>query len=259
MDNNFMPEKEVIVYDATYSLAKKTGEKLENNIELWGEVDSYKLVLFGYLAKNIHKMQSIRLLAENGFAKDAAALVRGIFEDLVDLKYMSDHPEVIVEFFNFDLYQRWKLKKNIPEGHGSKKEVEDRGKELESELVKNKSRFSDLKSHLTWRDKDLRQLSRNYKLEEVYDNLVSYLSNFIHSSPIALNHFVQVSANTATVKMQAGPSSEMVAAILLTTTVLVHDILNLFDRTFHLDIASSLQSISDETEQIRKNMAGMVD
>ncbi len=75
------------VCDEAINLGRRMMSNRYSGME-WDHANNFSKVIIFVLAQNIHRLQSIRVLSAKGLAKDAIPLIRCMFEDFVDTKYM---------------------------------------------------------------------------------------------------------------------------------------------------------------------------
>src|SRR3990167_9002294 len=110
--------REFSVMEKTYKLAHRIMCRAKNHNLVWDETDDFSKVIIVTLAKNLHRLQSIKLLCKKGLAKDALVLIRGMFEELVDLKYMAADKSRVRDYVDYDSYTRYKLGKILEQHRG---------------------------------------------------------------------------------------------------------------------------------------------
>lgn len=129
-----------------YRKSVKLGEIiLESKPIVWDESNYFSQMIITFFAKEFHRMRSIKLLCKQGQAKDAALILRSMFEDLVDFKYMHEHKNEIIDFIEYDSYIRLKmgetLLRNSPPNI-NRERITKRNEELRQQWDKVKHKFS---------------------------------------------------------------------------------------------------------------------
>lgn len=216
---------------------------------VWDVGKPFSIISNIILAKNVHRLQSILILCKRGLAKDAIPLVRVMFEELVDLKYMHADKDRIQKYFQYDTYIRLKLGRTILEHtivDVDIRRVEKRNIELQSIWDSVKYGFTDKKGkiHKRWTCKNVQQVSKEVGLMNEYHYLFGYLSNYIHSSPITANDYV-LGRDEDDVVLTIGTSPEFVPGVLGTATGIFVDMLSLVNSEFTAGLDDDLNFIAN--------------
>jgi hypothetical protein len=216
----------------------------------WDDNNHFSKILLVFLAKNLHRLQSILILCKRGFAKDAIPLLRSMFEELVDLKYMYVDKKRIEDYFNYDTYIRLKLGRILLD-HGGKRvdkeKIKARNDELEKEWDKVKNKFIDKKGkvHRRWTCKGVADVSSEVGLGEAYLYIFGYLSNYIHSNAISANDYV-LGRDGNNVVIEIGTSPQLVREVLPTASIFFVDILSIVNEEYKMNLDQDLKSLSDQ-------------
>lgn len=216
----------------------------------WNDGNRFSKTLIIFLAKNLHRLQSVLILCKHGFAKDATPLLRSMFEELVDLRYMQADKKRIEDYFNYDTYIRLKLGKTLLAHGGNnvdRQRVEARNRELEKEWNKVKDKFTDRngKIHNRWTCKSVAVVSAEVGLGEAYHIYFRYLSNYLHSSPISANDYV-LGREGNNVVIGIGASPQLVREVLSTASTLFVDMLSIVNDEYKMKLDDELKSLTDQ-------------
>lgn len=216
----------------------------------WDDNNHFSKILLVFLAKNLHRLQSILILCKRGFAKDVIPLLRSMFEELVDLKYMQADKKRIEDYFNYDTYIRLKLGRTLL-AHGGKgvdkEKIGVRNAELEKEWDKVKNKFTDKKGnvHKRWTCKSVADVSTEVGLGEAYHYIFGYLSNYIHSNPISANDYV-LGREGDNVVIEIGASPQLVREVLPTASMFFVDMLSIVNDEYKMRLDDDLKSLADQ-------------
>ncbi len=184
----------------------------------WDHANHFSKVIIFVLAQNIHRLQSIRVLASQGLAKDAIPLIRCIFEDFAYVQYMFLHKETVRDFIDYGTYLQLQSGRGLLESNASfdRRVIEAKVQSLEQEWDQMKSRFlrSDGKVHKSWNKKNLAETSRDVGLEESYKTSYRYFSGFVHLNALSVNNYVEGMTDDGMVSVSVGASEAMVDAAL---------------------------------------------
>jgi len=244
--------REFAVIRKTYRLARKVMRD-QNNGLMWDESNNYSKVLIVFLVKNVHRLQSITLLCKRGLAKDAVPLLRGMFEEFIDLRYMSVNKTRVQDFIDYDIYQRYKIGRiliNKKDEGIDKNRVTTRNEALKCEWEKIKHRFTyktknrKEKVYKRWTRGDVRQICNEIGLGDMYDYLFSYLSIYIHSNPITINDFV-LGRKGNNIVLEIGASPTLVPEVLATSSGIYLDMLRIADKDFEMGLDKMIKPVED--------------
>ena len=235
---------EFSVMQKTYNLAQKIMRDKNNNL-IWDETDHFSKVIIVFLAKNLHRLQSIRLLCKRGLAKDALPLIRSMFEELVDLKHMAADKSRVQDYIDYDANTRYKLGKILEQYGGEGIDVprlKKRIAELEQEWKKIENRYTykskddKYRPFPRWTRENVSQLSESVGLGSMYGYLYGHISNYGHSNPMSADEFVQGKQGDNVV-IEVGASEAFVPQVLATSSGMYLDMLRVAneERQMNLD------------------------
>ncbi len=237
---------------------KVMGDK--NNGLVWDDNNHFSKILLIFLAKNLHRLQSVLILCKKGFAKDAVPLLRVMFEELVDLKYMYADKKRIQDYFDYDTYLRLKLGRTLIDHGGEsvdREKVKTRNAELEKEWNKVKSRFTyrthdqKEKVHKRWTCSGVREVSNAVGFGEAYEYIFGHLSHYIHSNPISANNYV-LGRDGYNVVIGIGTSPQLVREVLPTASMFFVDMLKIVNDEYKMNLDAELKVLVDQLTSDKK-------
>lgn len=233
----------------------KLGDKMFQHEKIaWDESDNFSKVIIVFLAKNLHRLRSVMILCKKGLAKDAVPLLRAMFEDLVDFKYLETNKSFIDDFFDYDSYSKLRLGKMLLGAKNiniDRQKVQKRNNELQKEWDKVKYKFKNTKGKICqrWSCKNVKEVSVAVGLGEAYDWIFGYLSHYIHSTTISASSYVLgVNKDRKTVAVGVGTSMEIISEVLATVSVLFIDMLDLVNNDRGINFDSKLKEISEQLQ-----------
>lgn len=251
-------------------LLKKTtilGEKiLLSPPVIWDETNPFSKIIIVFLATNIHRLRSIGILCAHGQAKDAIGLLRVMFEDSVDFKYMQNDKTKIQDFIEYDSLLRLKLGRAIERRGGVNPEdlikTAARNVELKNEWNKVKHKFS-------YRDKNGKErvyprwngeggvatVAKKVNAEESMDYIWHYFSNFMHTSTLMADHYI-LGRKGNSVVIQTGTSGDMIEPVARTAIAVFVDILGVIDDEYRTGYADELRELSDLNSKMKNSDEG---
>lgn len=234
----------------------KTGNGL-----CWDENDYFSKVTIIFIVKNIHRLKSILILCQKGLAKDTLSLLRTIFEELVDYKYMFENKKSVKEYSDYDTYLKLKIAKEL-ERYKNKPYIkndllEDQISYLQKEWNKVKNSFEIKQGDKIyickrWNKENLRDTSRLIGLEEVYIYLYKYLSFFTHSTTIsAENYLLGRDSRKNSIVFEVGSSEGFIDEVCLTASSLALEFLKISNSRYDLKIIEKIKKIEHRMKDIK--------
>lgn len=220
-------------YRAQFKAHKQTiklAEKLlKQKAIVWNENDLFLILSICIMAMTITKMQSIRLLCRNGLGKDAAILLRVVFEDIVNFNYIDNDKKRVKDFMDYDTYERLKVSKWAPVNiMGNPAEYKARVSELEKIWDKVKQKYTYTtpngknKIFDRWSGKNLLEMAKELKGEGQYNFLYRYLSTYVHFTSTTFNDYV-LGAEKNNIVIEIGLSHSFIPEVLISSSALVLD------------------------------------
>ncbi len=222
---------------------------------LWQDGDIFSKICVMVLARCIHKTQSITLLCKKGLAKDAAPLVRAIFEDLVDLKYINQDEARELLYANYEVYDRLRFRKRAM-NHKLFKNTDENMRlvgelQLEWDKVKSKYKREDGKIFNRWSGLTIEAQSNVVELGSTYDWLYRFISHFVHSGSFTASSYIK-GQSAERVTLSIGASDELVGEILITTIAFLVDIMSIINSRYRLSYEKQIDELSRIVEGTRK-------
>ena len=231
----------------------------QNNGLVWDEDNHYSKVVIVFLIKSLHRLTSIQLLCKKGLAKDAVPLLRAMFEELVDLNYMSRNRERVSDFIEYDTYERYKMGRALLRSNSEnidKARVAARNTELSAQWEAIKHRFTytaNDKEYIfrRWTRENVRELSEKVGLGSMYDYLFAHLSTYVHSSPIAADDYV-LGRSGDSVVLSVGASPTLVGEVAATSSAIYLDMLRIAHADFNMDIEALIAPVERVLQHARE-------
>lgn len=220
----------------------------QKNGLIWDDNDDFSKIIIVSLAKNLQRLQSILILCKRGLAKDAIPLLRIMFEELIDLKYMNADKNRINDYLDYDIYIRIRLGKILADNNYkgiNKEKIVEKIKELEKEWDKIKNRFTKKDGHIykRWTRENVREISKIFKLEESYSIIFGYLSNYIHSNPLSAGDYI-LGRDEKGIIVEIGTSPEFVREVLRTASMLFVGILTIVNNKYKMNLEEKIEKLS---------------
>ena len=189
-----------MTFDKTFQIGTDAAEEVMKRVASIRAPDpeqlAYKITMWFFFCKAYKSFQAVRLLWKGGFAEDALALSRTIYELLLQAAYMRQNPRERAKLFaEFDPVARYawyeQLKTlNRPE---LVKDMESRPGDLQ-ELKAQHDRYKDAypQVHRGWTGKSIRTLAKDLgsAFETHYVAYYWIQSNVIHSSISAVGQYL---------------------------------------------------------------------
>ena len=219
---------------------------------VWDEGNHFSQMTITFMAKAFHRMRSVKLLCRQGQAKDAALILRSMFEDLVDFKYMHEHKNEIIDFIEYDSYIRLKMGETLLRSGPptiDRDRVEKRNDELRRQWnrVKHKFSYKDKKGktriHDRWTKASLRGTAQKVGLDSVYDFLYGYIStSFEHSASIVGDNYI-LGRNGDNMTVSVGATEEFVREVLTSARGIFLDMLGIVNEEYKLGFDEKLNRL----------------
>lgn len=232
--------------------------KLETlaGVMLSGEFDldtGWQRLTFAFASKSAKSYRAVLRLVEEGLGEPALIIVRTIFEDMVNLTYISTAPDRLTRLFlEFHILEKkkyidyWEEAGLGDEEVGQLKAVWAEQFQAEYERV-----LPNYPKRTYWSGKNLKEMATavDAELARTYCTLYPYISGFAHGgSPLALTSYID-ETDTAAVTSLATPSDAELSEALVAGFGLFARCLRIFAGACHLD-AARLSDLSREADAI---------
>lgn len=164
----------------------------ERQIKLF-ELPPHKRIFLFILTRIMKTCSAVDLLCRNGYGQDAAALVRGLLENLITAKYIIHDPRLADERAKRFVAYKWViLKRHIPEQEKNIRGIPDKAKNEffeRKELIlkrvdefKREYKISSDRALLTWSGRTLKDMAKRLGrgLLNEYESTFRLSSRFSH-------------------------------------------------------------------------------
>jgi len=222
---------------------------------LAGEFDlagDYQRLAFAFASKSAKSYQGVLRLAENGLGEPALILVRTLFEDLVNLVYISKEPERLAALFlDFHILEKKKYIEYWEEAGLGDVEVEQLRHEWETHYKAAYARvLPNYPKRTYWSGKNLKEMAAvDPELAKTYCTLYPYISGFAHGgSPLALASYVG-QADDLTMRSLAAPSEAELSEALVAGYSLFTKCLWVFADSCRVD-STALKALNDQADRL---------
>ncbi len=213
----------------------------------------FQRLAFAFASKSAKTYRGVLRLAEAGLGEPSLILIRSIFEDLVNLRYINSDPEGLVELFlDFHILEKKKYFDYWEEAALDDSQVQELKKVWESEF---ESRYEQILKNYPkrtyWSGKNLKEMAKSVDIEllRTYCSLYPYVSGFAHGgSPLALASYVDQAGENGMTSL-AAPSTEEVSEALVAGFGLLIRCLSVFADVCGLD-QTELDSLSGEADKL---------
>lgn len=250
-------------YRSYFLLNKKSVELAEKALAsdpiVWDQEDDFLKLSICLLAITLTKMRSIYILCKNGLAKDAAIVLRVMFEDLVNFNYMHNDKKKVQDFMGYDSYQRLKLNKIITLDKSAKFDgvkVSEREAELRKEWDKIKYKYTFINRKgkeeifTTWCGKNLEEMAKELKWEVNYNYIYRYLSRYVHLTPTTFNDYI-LGMKKNHVVVEVGESERLIPEILATANIIIVDALvKVINQEYSLGLDRQIVSLEEKIKNL---------
>lgn len=203
------------------------------------------------LAKNICRMKSILLLSEHGFARDTIPLLRVMFEEIIDAKYISLDRTRMKDYLDYGDYTYLKI---LRMGQPYIKKQKDRI--ASQNIVENsEDKFQELgkkfNKYRRWSKDDLRKLceTKGIDMKKHYVTMFKLSSQYVHSSSISDQNYIS-RYSTVDVDIDVGSNTTWVEEALLTSVAYFLDLLTFVSNEFQTVHGEKIEQLGDELNQL---------
>lgn len=194
--------------------------------------------------------------SERGYTQDAFMLIRSIFENLVNIRYLlqGDSEKKAVRFIEFDYWQRrnqFKLRLQYPiREQQVKQSIEKEKIKLDEICAKLHKKYGIKERWINWSNKNMHQMSDKVSLGNVYAVLWGDLSALIHGSVRASNAYIDITGEK--VEFKVGPTYIMIEKCLKYLCEFMNEIWVQFNKIFNLGLEEKHQGIESRFEKLVK-------
>jgi len=194
--------------------------------------DNFSLILSTTIVKNIRRLNSIHAICEAGNGTDALPLLRVMFEDLVDMKYISQDKKRV-----FD-YQIYGLKSELLNLTSIEK-IKDNKKIISKQIDVLKKVINDFCTQKKIKpSKNMRHFSGKKRISvceevglgEMYRTYYSFWSRYIHSTPSGNQDYLLGLTERLETVFLLGGSGQYIKSILHMSSGYMIDLLVLMDK-----------------------------
>lgn len=223
---------------------------------LSGEFDlatDWQRLSFAFASKSAKSYRAVLRLVEQGLGEPALILIRTIFEDLVNLSYISTDPGRLAPLFlDFHILEKKKYIDYWAEAGlgddevGGLKEVWEKQFQSEYERV-----LPNYPKRTYWSGKNVKEMAAavDSELAKTYCMLYPYISGFAHGgSPLALASYIS-GTDTEAIRSLGLPSEAELSEALTAGFGLFVRCLRIFASACHLD-ASALADLVDQGDAV---------
>ena len=239
------------------------GKVMNSKPIVWDEANLFSKITVVFVSTNLHRLSSVELLCSHGQAVDAVGLLRTMFEDLVDFKYMQNDKTKAEDFANYDSWLRLKLGRVIERQGGTTEEnmkkIKARNEELEAEWKKVKARYvytgRDGKERVfsRWSGKGgVGEVAKKVGLESTHDYIWHSFSNFMHTSSLFSDqHVLGRDGDNVVISMEG--SRDMIEEVARTATSIVLDILAVVNEEYSLNFKTRIDELGKRLQKPSRN------
>ena len=215
----------------------------------------YQRLAFAFASKSAKSYRAVLRLVENGLGEPALVLVRAVFDDLINLSYISTDPDRLAKLFlEFQLLEQKRYvdlwEESGLEGHVEAEEIA----RLKAQWAVAKSDYEKVLPNYPkrtyWSGKNVKAMAAaiDPELAKTYRLLYPYASGFAHGgSPLALSSYVGQTEDMNLTSL-AAPSDAELSEALLAAFGLFSRCLRLFAAACEAD-KSGLDALNTEAEK----------
>lgn len=213
------------------------------------ENSDYDRVLQLFFSRTLHTFRAVKLLADHGFGEDALILVRSLYEDTVNLLYISSDPERLSKLFlEYAHFRIFKYLQFLEEYYPESLKLE--GSETVQNLIRDYERVrQNYPREDSWSGHSVGQLARRLNLDGLHQSLYKITCDIAHGNVAGVYHLLVTKDNRA-INVQSEASLDYATQAVILGAECFRLILNEVNRHFQLPF-------QDQLEQARQGLAGL--
>lgn len=210
--------------------------------------DAHRIASLALAAKALKNYQAVLTLCSHGFGEAALVVVRGLFEDVVNLAYISQEPGGRAQLFaEFNIVEKKRLLANLERaGLETEQEEADWQANWEAEYQRLRPKFLTQRGEDAqyWSGLNVRQMCEavdetaqplTRPLLKTYHLLYVYVSQYTHGgSSLAAGAFVEGPGPQGSLRALFRPSDSEVGEALKVAFGLAVDMLKLYCRAWEI-------------------------
>lgn len=226
-----------------------------SDIEGNEEQAKFKLLIKALSIKASVSYRAIELLLKNGLIFDSMTLLRSLLELVISVAYIIKQPEkrskLFIEYDPVARHRMYELAKKM----GFDKLRFDR-EELEKEYESVRRNY---KCKSRWSDKNLEQMAKDAKLENIYNYFYSRYSDYVHSDIRTIDNFLQIDIYKGVMNDNVKVAiKEYIDIIFETSTfayVLAENLKRVFSNIELESLDNAFNNLKERSEQYEKNFS----
>lgn len=204
------------------------------------EASDYDRVLQLFFSRARRTFRAVRLLADNGYGEQALVLVRTLYEDTVNLLYISTNPDRLAKLFlEYAHFRNFKYLQYLQEHYPESLKLEGpdtlHGLIHEYERVRHNYPRGD-----SWSGYSISRLARTLNLDGLHETLYKITSDLVHGNVAGVYHFL-VTRDNRTIGVQSGTSLDYATQSVILAVECFRLILNEVNRHFKLPFEETLE------------------
>ncbi|ACA59365.1 DUF5677 domain-containing protein [Candidatus Desulforudis audaxviator] len=204
------------------------------------EASEYDRVLQLFFSRARRTFRAVRLLADHGYGEQALILVRTLYEDTVNLLYISTNPDRLAKLFlEYAHFRNFKYLQYLQEHYPESLKLE--GSDTLHNLIQEYERVrQNYPRGDSWSGHSISRLARMLYLDGLHETLYKITSDLAHGNVAGVYHFL-VTRDNRTIGVQSGTSLDYATQSVILAVECFRLILNEVNRHFKLPFGEALE------------------
>lgn len=234
----FMQKEWLICCNITTSLKKLDEDNIQDFF--------YKGIVVYVSWKSLKSYLAIMYLLDKGFLEDANIILRSMFEILVTILFIKQNPKKrALQYLEYSYVEKHRLIETITDMAGDPKNAA-RLREIEQEYLRIKDNY---KNKSSWSGLSIREMSKKVGLEDLYNMLYRFHSQFVHTSPEAMKSYIQNIQKGFMINLEPINDNFFVGIISENCEILLQ-LTEIFENTFDLGRSKEIDALKNEMHTI---------
>lgn len=196
----------------------------------------------------------LMLLCENGYGLGGAKILRGLYERVVTVAYISKYPTTANDFIDFDAVNRWKLFESLPEAVRKQFFAEDTVNAHKREYERVRHRFLNHKGDVRdkWSGKNLLDLAKDVQLGLPERYVPSFKLSSLHIHATFADVIHRIDTHARKFRPVTSSSRTYISSVLTHAHYLLLCTLSIESKHFGLELQDRIDAAFVQYNQIWK-------
>ena len=211
-----------------------------------------KLTILFIFSKSVGTYKAMQRLIQNGYDGDAYVLMRSLFENFVNAKYIEQSPYPRAKIFlDFDWLVRHQLMTTLEKDQASSMTQSTSTKKNTAQEIRGNyrnaiqhRRYHGIKTKLNWSGKSIREMADAIQLSKMYKQVYKLSSQYVHGTSSSSHSYFRINKLGHLSIKQPVPKkmTKSLAAISSVSNVCMIGLCDLMNDVFVIGMDKELQS-----------------